>query len=85
MILGKNKEGQNRDLTDAATPVSNISAFCRAVLARILTLELFGSGDDGKQNWASLMQNVVNFVKCKRYERMSLHTVAQKIKVTKPV
>lgn len=62
-----------------------VSAFARAVLKNILPKGFLGGpdGDEaGDANREALMRYVDNFVHLRRFEKMSLHEVAQGIKVT---
>ena len=82
MILGKSRDGKGKDLVDAATPTAHVSAFCRAVINQIVPPSLLGNDTEGVANWRNLMQSVDQFVRCRRFERMTLHMVVQKMKVT---
>ncbi|KAL5321239.1 hypothetical protein ACEPPN_012053 [Leptodophora sp. 'Broadleaf-Isolate-01'] len=65
-----------------ATPNANVSAFCRAVLARLIPSEFWGSGEFQKQNEKIFHQNVEKFIELRRFESMSLHQVTQGLKIT---
>ncbi|KAL2002309.1 hypothetical protein VTN02DRAFT_216 [Thermoascus thermophilus] len=69
-------------LTDHATPASAVSAFCRAVLTRLIPNEFLGVGPDGMANRQILMRHVDRFVRLRRYESLSLHEVCTGLKVT---
>ncbi|POS72887.1 telomerase reverse transcriptase [Diaporthe helianthi] len=69
-------------MTELATPVSQVSAFCQAVLSKIIPHEFWGQGDVQTHNRAMLLKNVDRFVKLRRFETMSLHEVMQGLKVT---
>ena len=66
---------------DMATPESNVSAFCRAVLTNVIPDRFWGKGDDGKNNKAHIMYYVDQFVHLRKFESFSLHTVFQGVKV----
>ena len=70
-----------RELVDAATPAAQVSAFARAVLARLLPRGFLGEGADGARNWAGLMRGVDRFVHCRRYENLTLHAVGQGLRL----
>ncbi|KAG8165152.1 hypothetical protein KVR01_005427 [Diaporthe batatas] len=69
-------------MTDLATPISQVSAFCQAVLSKIIPHEFWGHGDVQAHNRGMFLKNVDRFVKLRRFETMSLHEVMQGVKVT---
>ena len=69
------------NLTDYATPASAVSAFCRAVLLKIIPLPLFGDGPEGLANRKIIMRHVDAFIKMRRFESPSLHEVCSGLKV----
>ncbi|KAI8314565.1 Telomerase reverse transcriptase [Colletotrichum sp. SAR11_240] len=69
-------------VTDLATPAPHVSAFCRAVLARIIPNEFWGSGPDQAHNRDLIFKRVDHFVRLRRFESMSLEEVTDGIKVT---
>jgi telomerase reverse transcriptase len=79
--VGGLESRQQAPLVDAATPSQSVSAFCRAVLSKILPNDFFGEGESGEHNRKVLMYNVHLFVSQNRYENMNLHAVYQGIKV----
>jgi telomerase reverse transcriptase len=66
---------------DLASPSANVSAFCRAVLSRVIPNEFWGIGEDQTHNKQVLMKNVDRFVNLRRFETLSLHDVTQEMKV----
>ena len=72
---------QNTSMVNAATPLEHVSAFCRAVLLKLLPRDLWGKDSDGECNSNTVMQYVDQFVRLRRFESLSLHTVFQKLKV----
>jgi telomerase reverse transcriptase len=72
---------QKSCLTDHSTPASSVSAFCRAVLHRLVPDEFYGVGDDGKSNRRVVLKNVDRFVRMSRFESLSLHEVCKGLKV----
>lgn len=68
-------------LTDYATPASSVSAFCRAVLQKLIPPGFFGSGPNGVSNRKTVMKHVDSFIKKRRYESLSLHEVCKGLKV----
>lgn len=68
-------------LTDYATPASSVSAFCRAVLQRLVPPRFFADGEHGHWNRKIVMKHVDSFIKLRRYESLSLHEVCKGLKV----
>lgn len=66
---------------DLASPSANVSAFCRAVLGRVIPDEFLGIGEDQTHNKQVLMKNVDRFVDLRRFETLSLHDAVQGMKV----
>lgn len=64
-----------------ATPAAHVSAFCRAVIGRILPGNAVGVGADGEHNLRVLCGMVDQFVQMRRYESLSLHEVFQNLKI----
>lgn len=58
-----------------------VSAFCRAVLRRLLPADAFGAGEDGASNWSSILSHVHHFVHLRRYETVSLHELSQGLRL----
>ncbi|KAL8770748.1 MAG: hypothetical protein Q9209_003615 [Squamulea sp. 1 TL-2023] len=63
-------------LVDYATPPSDVSAFCRAVMSRIIPDDFWGEGLSGDHNKAIVLRNVDLFVRLRRFESFTLHTIA---------
>lgn len=72
---------KDQPLTDLATPPAKVSAFCQAVLSRILPNEFFGNGSTGQLNKDLMLKRVHQFVLLRRFEGMPLHEVMQGMKV----
>ena len=68
--------------TSLATRHSDVSAFCRAVLATVIPNRLWGDSVQGVLNKAVVMRHVDKFIRLRRFENMTLHTVCQGLKVT---
>ncbi|KAL8924369.1 MAG: hypothetical protein Q9172_002716 [Xanthocarpia lactea] len=68
-------------LIDYATPLSDVSAFCRAVMSRIIPNSFWGRDDDGLHNKAVVLRNVDQFIRLRRFESLTLHTVSQDLKI----
>lgn len=58
-------------------PVSNVSAFCQAVLSKVIPHEFYGTGQVQHHNRRILMKNVDRFIRLRRFETISLHEVLQ--------
>lgn len=64
-----------------ATAHSDVSSFCRAALSKLIPNDLWGASTDGLNNKNIVMKNVDQFVRLRKYETLSLHSVFQGIKV----
>lgn len=73
--------GSKENFTDLATPCSYVSAYCRAVLCRLIPRQFWGDSQQGLENKNSVMASVDRFVHLRRFESMTLHTVLQGVKV----
>ncbi|CAG8097164.1 unnamed protein product [Penicillium salamii] len=69
-------------LTDYATPPSSVSAFCRAVLQKLIPRQLLGDGPEGISNYKHILRHVDRFIKMRRFETLSLHEACKGIKIT---
>ncbi|KAI5290669.1 hypothetical protein KEM54_000833 [Ascosphaera aggregata] len=69
------------DMTRLATPPESVSLFAQSVLKNILPHELFGHGEGGIQNQRIIMRYVDVFIKLRRFESLSLHTVSQGVQI----
>ena len=78
------KEGKmvNKNVTDLATPIHSVSAFCRAALARIIPRTLLGQSSPGRKNFERLMQVVDSFIASRKYESITLHAVCQHLNIS---
>lgn len=74
-------EGKNVTMIEFATPASDVSAFCRAVLCSLIPNGFWGVGKGGDANQKVMMQHIDRFVHLRRFENLSLHMVSQKLKV----
>lgn len=72
---------QYTSLVDLATPIAHVSAFCQAVLKRLIPNEFWGTGDVQTHNKDLFLTNVDRFVKLRRFESMNLHDLRQGFKV----
>lgn len=67
-------------LTELAVPVAHVSAFCQAVLSKIIPHSFWGHADVQQHNRTTFLRNVDRFIKLRRFETISLHDVTQGIK-----
>lgn len=70
------------NIVDHATPHSDVSAFCRAVLANLIPNEFWGQHLDGTHNKEVVMHNVDRFIRLRRFESLTLHAVAENLKIS---
>lgn len=69
------------DVMRLATSPSQVSAFCRAVVAKVFPGRFWGDVDTGETNKMHIMHQIDRFVKLNRFESLTLHEVTQDIKV----
>jgi telomerase reverse transcriptase len=60
-----------------ACPTAHISAFCRAVVAKVVPKRLWG----GVDNRRAFMHSIDRFVSTRKFETLTLHEVTQKLQV----
>ena len=77
-------EPQYNSLTELATPISSISAFCQAVLSKIIPNEFWGKGAAQEHNKKCFLKQIHHFIHLRRFESMNLHDVMQGMKVGLP-
>ena len=65
-----------------ASPVSCVSAFCRAVVTHLLPRNTFGCGSQGQQNHDKIMKRIDDMILLRRFESMTLHQVMQGIRLS---
>ncbi|PGH29534.1 telomerase reverse transcriptase [[Emmonsia] crescens] len=82
VAFSQNRPPRKLPMTDYATPHAAVSAFCRAVLLKLIPNELYGYGEDGIKNRDIIMRHVDSFVQLRRFESLSLHEVSQGLKIT---
>lgn len=74
---------QKPSLVDFATPVSEVSAFCRAIIAKIVPNGFWGEGSEGAGNKEIVLHYIDRFVRLRRFENFSLHVVLKGFKVSR--
>lgn len=67
---------------ELAVSMAQVSAFCQAVLSKIIPFDFWGSGDVQMHNRQVFLKNVDRFIKLRRFEVISLHEVMQGLKVS---
>ncbi|KAF7169450.1 hypothetical protein CNMCM5623_002159 [Aspergillus felis] len=70
-----------QSLMDYATPSSSVSAFCRAVLRKLIPPQFYGVGQPQKSNQDVVFSYVDRFIRMRRFESVSLHEVCKGIKI----
>ena len=68
-------------IVGSACPTHHVSAFCQAVLSKIIPNELWGDGDTMFHNKTTFLRKVDHFIKLRRFESMTLHEISQGLKV----
>lgn len=76
---------QHTPLVDLACPVSCASAYCQAVLSKIIPDGFWGSGDTLCHNKTTFLRKVHHFVRLRRFESMTLHEIFQGFKESQAV
>ncbi|CAK7270640.1 Telomerase reverse transcriptase [Sporothrix epigloea] len=66
-----------------ATPLTQVSAFCRAVIQKVVPPEFWGSDVDGTRNKTAVLRKVDFFIRLQRYENLNLHAVLHGVKIAK--
>lgn len=81
-VPDRNKAGISSIIIDLATPSAEVSAFCQAVISRIVPNDFLGNDDVQMHNKSHLLKSIDSFVRLRRFESMSLHEVMQDMKVS---
>ncbi|KAH6608728.1 telomerase reverse transcriptase [Trichoderma cornu-damae] len=68
-------------LVELACPTACVSAFCQAVLSRIIP-DAFWGGEESCHNKIVFLRKVDHFIKLRRFEMVSLHEITQDFKVS---
>jgi telomerase reverse transcriptase len=72
----------NTSFLPHATPINQVSAFCRAIMVHLLPANVFGSDEGGQQNLQRFLQTVDAFILMRRFENMTLHQATQGLRPT---
>ncbi|KAK3356163.1 hypothetical protein B0H65DRAFT_439316 [Neurospora tetraspora] len=85
----RNSDSQSHSLLDLATPISSISAFCQAVLSKIIPNDFWGSsseegltGGTQEHNKSVFLKHVDQFIKLRRFETKE-HITQNLVKIGK--
>ncbi|KAI7921925.1 telomerase reverse transcriptase [Pyricularia oryzae] len=84
-IVASLRDGATRDqhalILDLATPAAHVSAYCQAVLSRLVPDKFWGDGQTRVANKQVFLKHVHHFVKLRRFETMNLHELSQGLKI----
>lgn len=69
-----------KSVVELSCPTAYVSAFCRAVVSKIIPDNFWGSEKDC-HNKVVFLRKVDHFIKLRRFEMISLHEIAQDFKV----
>ncbi|KAK5663294.1 hypothetical protein OQA88_3721 [Cercophora sp. LCS_1] len=75
------QENQHDSIVELATPISSISAFCQAVLSKIIPDGFWGKDGVQEHNKKLFLKYVNHFIHLRRFESMNLHELAQGMKI----
>lgn len=73
---------QNSSVTELATSPAEVSAFCEAVLTKVIPRGFWGCGPAADNNRLQLLRQVHRFISLRRFENMSLHELSQGMKIS---
>lgn len=71
----------HESITELASPVSSVSAFCRATLQKIIPHDFLGHAESQHHNLDVLDRKIGHFLRLRRFETASLHELVQDFKV----
>jgi telomerase reverse transcriptase len=69
-------------IVELATPAASVSAFCQAVLLRVIPHGFWGTKKNQDFNKAVFLKKVDHFISLRRFEQLSLHEIIQDLRVT---
>ncbi|KAI4267754.1 MAG: hypothetical protein LQ337_008202 [Flavoplaca oasis] len=75
-------DAEKLPLVEYATPPSDVSALCRAVISRIIPKDFWGQHEDRQHNKEIILDKVDEFICLRRFESLTLHAVIQDLKIT---
>jgi telomerase reverse transcriptase len=70
--------------TDLATPVSRVSAFCQAVIKKVIPRGFWGIGEMLEHNEHVILRMVDQFLRARKFETFSLDEIMSTLKVVLP-
>lgn len=70
--------------TNLATPVSCVSAFCQAVIKKVIPRGFWGAGEMMEQNQRVILQKVDQFLRARKFETLFLEEIMSTLKVVPP-
>ncbi|KAE9994719.1 hypothetical protein Vi05172_g10512 [Venturia inaequalis] len=68
--------------TDLATPVSCVSAFCQAVIKKVIPRGFWGTGEMLEHNQRVILQMTDQFLRARKFETLSLDEIMSTLKVS---
>lgn len=71
-----------RSLIELACSSHNVSAFCRAVIKKVIPSEAWGVGEGKLHNEKKIMHSIDRFIKMRKFESPTLLEVIEGIKVS---
>lgn len=69
-------------ITDLATSPSHVSAFCQAVINRVIPKAIWGDGEAGRHNKYLILKNVDTFLRARKFESFSLQSFMDGLKIS---
>ncbi|KAL8690402.1 MAG: hypothetical protein Q9218_004144 [Villophora microphyllina] len=69
-------------LLEYATSFSEVSAFCRAAISKVVPDGFWGQGEEGDRNKDVIMGKIDQFIRLRRFESLTLHAVCQHLKIS---
>lgn len=75
-------EAPKCSIVELACATARVSAFCQAVLSKIIPNAFWGEGEAQSHNKRMILRKVDHFIRLRRYETMSLHEIVQDLKVS---
>ena len=75
-------KASERSLTELACSPQDVSAFCRAIIKKVIPSEIWGDGGAKLQNEKSIMHCVDRFVRMRKFESPTMLEAVEGIKVS---
>lgn len=79
--VGSDERETEASFLPYATSVARVSAFCQSVIAHLLPKDAFGTGPEGRHNHEMIMRKVDEFIRMRRFESMTLHSVVHNVRL----